>query len=343
MRRATGRVGGHGALPEHGNELPLTSPRGRRRFQSMRTVPRSIIVLVMLAAAVGCERDREQAPIDTVAADPTLPPDTAVLPPVSTSAWDRSAGSILTVPGGGPGDALIIFPELTDTTLTDTTRFAPSRAEGIPLELFDRSGLTTSDTVAQMAAHEWTGGCTEWPSAALRGAPLRWTVGFAAGRVSPIPLDSIEGMSSQDSSALAATLARSASTLPETPEDRFRGLPFRVRSAYRFSTGDGTLIVVADLVRRLTVEASPLEEHTLLVAERDSAAAAPRVVYHDRRAGPEEKVEAIELLAAVELGRVPHPALVMARVGYETIAYTLLERLAPGRWRTRWTSVTTGC
>jgi hypothetical protein len=91
------------------------------------------------------------------------------------------------------------------------------------------------------------------------------------------------------------------------------------------------------------VEANPLEEHTLLIAERDSATAPLRVVHFDRRAGTEESVEAVELLAAVRLGPDAHPALVLVHVGYETTAYTLLERLGPARWRTRWRSVTTGC
>lgn len=304
-----------------------------------RLLPLGFAILVLAGA---CERERQEPPVDSVASDPTLPPDTAAPPIVSTSAWLRSAGPVLAVPGGGPGDALIIFPDLTDTTLTDTTRFDPARAEGLALELFDRAGRVTRDTVATMLPHEWTEGCIDWPTAALRGAPFNWTVGFAAGRVTPIPLDSIEGMPAQDSASLAASLARIASTLPDSGEPRFRGLPFRVRSAYRFRLDDSTTVIVSDLVRLVTVEANPREEHTLLITERGSAGGDPRVVYHDRRAGSEETLEAVELLAAVRLGSDAHPALVMVHVGYETTAYALLERIG-GEWRRRWRSVTTGC
>jgi hypothetical protein len=310
----------------------------------MPTIARRVAVaVVMLVPLAACERARETPPVDTVTAVPTLPPDTAAIPTRATSAWLRGAGAVLAVPGAGPGDAVIIFPELTDTTLTDTTRFASSRAEGLALELFDRGGMVTQDTVARMPSHEWTEGCIDWPAAALRGTPLRWTVGFEAGRVRPIALDSIEGFPAQDSSALAATLARLASTLPDSAGSRLRGLPFRVRSAYRFALDDGGSTIVADLVRRLPVEANPQEEHTLLVAERDSASAPLRIVHSERRAGAEETVESVELLAAVRVGPDAHPALVLVRVGYETTAYTLLERLGPGRWQTRWRSVTTGC
>jgi hypothetical protein len=279
--------------------------------------------------------------VDSVATDPTLPPDTAAPPIVPTSTWLRSAGPVLAVPGGGPGDAVIIFPELTDTTLADTVRFDPARVEGLALELFDRAGRVTPDTIASMPPHEWTEGCIDWPTAALRGAPFTWTVGFAAGRVTPIPLDSIEGMAPQDSAALAASLTRIASTLPDSGEPRFRGLPFRVRTAYRFQLDDSTTVTVADLVRLVTVEANPREEHTLLITERTGAGDL-RVAYHDRRSGTEETLEAVELLAAVRLGADAHPALVMVHVGYETTAYALLERIG-GDWRRRWRSVTTGC
>jgi hypothetical protein len=302
-----------------------------------RLLPLSL-VMMMLAA---CERTREAAPPETVAAEPTLPPDTAAIPTVSTSAWLRAAGPVLALPGGGPGDAVIVFPELTDTTLTETVRFQSARVEGLALDLFDRSGLVAQDTVARMPPHEWTEGCIDWPSASLRGAPLRWTIGFAAGRVTAIPLDSIEGMPAQDSASLAATLARIASTMPDSGEARFRGLPFRVRTAHRFQLDDSTTVIVADLVRLLTVEANPREEHTLLITEREPRGEA-RVVYYDRRTGSEETLEAIELLGAVRLGVDAHPALVLARVGYETTAYALLERLR-GEWRRRWRSVTTGC
>jgi hypothetical protein len=300
----------------------------------------SLITMALLAA---CEQPRDASPVDTTVVEPTLPPDTAALPATPRSAWIRSAGPILALPGGGPGDAIIVFPELSDTTLTETVRFAPSRAEGLALDLFDRSGLIGRDTVARMPAHEWTEGCLDWPAASLRGAPLHWTVGFVAGRVEPIPLDSIEAMPGQDSSALAATLTRLASSLADSSTSRFQGLPFRVRSAYRLPLGGGGQAVVADLVRRLTLEANPQEEHTMIIAESDTAGAPLRLVYQDRRAGAEETVEAVELLAAVRLDADRHPALVLVRLGYETTAYTLLERLGAGRWLTRWRSVTTGC
>lgn len=306
-----------------------------------RLLPLTLVMWML--SSIGCDRSREAPPSDTVVSEPMLPPDTAALPTGSTSAWLRSAGPVMAVPGGGPGDAVLIFPELTDTTLTDTVRFDPALTQGLALDLFDRGGRVARDTVASMPPHEWTEGCIDWPSAALRGTPLNWTVGFAAGRVTPIPLDSIEGMAAQDSASLAASLARVASAMPDSGEPRFRGLPFRVRTAYRFQLKDSTTVIVADLVRLLTVEANPREEHTLLIVERDAAGGDMRIVHYDRRAGAEETLETVEVVGAVRLGSDAHPALVLVHVGYETTAYALLERLGPGEWRRRWRSVTTGC
>lgn len=308
----------------------------------MRAPPAFLSAALLILLAGACERTRDAAPTDTSGAAPMLPPDTAALPPVRASAWDRTAGALLVLSGPNPGDAIVLLPELTDSTLADTVRFDPSLADGVALDLFARSGFISTDTIATMAPHSWTTGCIDWPAAALRRARAGWTVGFPAGRVTALPLDSIEGMSRADSSALAASLARAGSNLPDDPSSRLRGLPFRVRAAWRFTRPDGGQAVVADLLRRLTLEASPMEEHTLLVAERDSAGHDWRVVYHDRRAGAEESVEAIEVLAGVRMadGR---PALVLARSGDETTRYMLLERIAPGRWAVRWQSVTTGC
>ena len=53
-----------------------------------------------------------------------------------------------------------------------------------------------------------------------------------------------------------------------------------------------------------------------------------------------EREVSLFMLQGEELAPGDH---VLVHVGYETTAYTLLERLGPARWRTRWRSVTTGC
>ena len=169
--------------------------------------------------------------------------------------------------------------------------------------------------------------------------------GFVQQHVTSIGLDSLDGMSGVDSARLAADLTRLASALPDDTSKTFRGIPFSVRYAFRFQAASGVDAVVADLVRRLNQEASPLEQHTLLIAERIGAASDTpfRVAYHERTGGLEEAIETTDVLAALRLSSPPHVALVVLREGQDTSAFAMLERQADGSWRVRWTSVHTGC
>jgi hypothetical protein len=45
----------------------------------------------------------------------------------------------------------------------------------------------------------------------------------------------------------------------------------------------------------------------------------------------------------VRIGAGVQPSLIVARDGNEGIAYELLERIGPHRWRVRWSSGITSC
>jgi hypothetical protein len=226
------------------------------------------------------------------------------------------------------------------------------------VSLFSRAGAAgqaRAVVAATPGAGEVAGDCTVWPSARLgpaSGADVvpRWTVGFVGGRAAPIPLDSLEALSSADSAALTVALARAAAGLPGDTARRLRGLPFAVRSARRFSPEPGVDAVVAVLTRTVNQEATPFAERVLLVAERPHGSTGPfTVAYHERALGSEETIESPDVLAAVRLGdggtpgQEGRPTLVLSREYYEGSAYTLLERVGPGRWRVRWTSAYRGC
>jgi hypothetical protein len=127
-----------------------------------------------------------------------------------------------------------------------------------------------------------------------------------------------------------------------------------VRTASHFSPAPGVVAVVAELVRKLNQEANPLEEHTLLVAERDSsdAQARARVAYWERTAASEERVVTTDVLAAAAFDSASpsRVGLVLAREGFDAVSYALLERSptpaaergTSRRWRVRWTSAR-GC
>jgi hypothetical protein len=149
-------------------------------------------------------------------------------------------------------------------------------------------------------------------------------------------MDSIEALPSADSARLAADLARMASGLITHQSSRFSGLPFAVLGAHRFQT-DGRQFLVGHLVRRLNQEAAPLEERTLLIAERTapSTASEPYIVtYSQRSEGSEDTAEHFEVLAAVR-GR-GSPLLILERDQLSRTSYDILERVHDDGWRTRW-------
>jgi len=327
----------------------MTPPRPPRP-----TSPRARLALAAAALVVAaCTGDEAPPRRDTVAQQPPVEslPASPAPPPL---AWnDTVAGPALFVASGSPQVAQLVFPEFTDSTLTDTSVFDVDRVAAARVDLFDRAGAVG---VAALASRPATPRreeeCTSWPTASLAppraaGAAARpWAVGFLAGRATPIPLDSLETLSQADSARLVADIARLASALPNDTAPSFRGLPFVVLAARRFSPAPGVQAVVAEVSRKVNQEARPREERILIVAERDSAARPGTpwsAAYSERVADNEETIEASDVLAAVALGPARTPTLVIGREYGEGFAYALLERTGPARWRLRWSSAYAGC
>jgi hypothetical protein len=177
----------------------------------------------------------------------------------------------------------------------------------------------------------------------VRAASSGWRVGFAGGRAQAIKLDSIEAMPSTDSAALAAALAQTAATLPIASDPTFRGLPFRVRSAYTFRL-DSVDVVIADVVRSVNEEANPRLEHLLIIGERPAGTSGRYAAsYYSRTAGAEETTQATEVLAAVRIGSSRKPAVVVNIEYDDGRKLGLIERTGPGEWRSIWRSAYTDC
>jgi hypothetical protein len=185
--------------------------------------------------------------------------------------------------------------------------------------------------------------CTAWPIAKLDRGQAGWRVAFIAGRVKAISLDSIEGLASTDSAALAASLAKSAATLPTSSDPIFRQLPFRVRFAYRAHL-DSTEIVIADVVRALNEEANPRIEDLFLIGDRPVGSLGGYVVrYYNRTAGPEETMQATEVLAAVKIVSSKRVSIVASVESEEGSRLQLLEPTELGVWHPAWISAYTRC
>jgi hypothetical protein len=211
-------------------------------------------------------------------------------------------------------------------------------------ELFNRAGKVDSTRVLpQKIAADTTRDCSAWPVGRTQSANPDWRVGFVRGNVRAIPLDSIGSLPSADSAMLAASLAQTAATLPVSSDPTFRKLPFRVQSAYTFRL-DSVEVVIADIVRALNEEANPRIEHLLLIGERPAGTKGKYAVgYFSRIAGPEETMQATEVLAAVRIGVSKSPAIVVGVDSEEGVQLGLIERTGPGQWRPTWKSAYTTC
>ena len=312
---------------------------------------RRVLMLLAVLTCAACERSRKPVPPDTTLARPLQPAASAEVSAsaVPTSAaWDAAAGPVLLVRGNASESAYVVYPEYSDSTLPDSTRFDVAPLRNAEVELYGHAGAVGSARVRSVGERSWrVGDCIEWPMASVALASdsvsAGWSVGLLRSGVAAVALDSIEGLAPPDSAQLAADITRLVSALPTDTSSVFRGIPFAVRNAYRFKVDSGTPAIAADVVRKLNQEAMPLEEHTFLVAEQRASKPRYTVVYRQRTAGTEESLVTTEVLAALKLPAPDRTALVLLREGFDTNAYALLERNPSGDWRVRWTSVTTGC
>lgn len=311
----------------------------------------AIACILILASVSACERKTRVTPAETVsAAAETTSVAPTTKPTLPSSTWDTSAGPVMFVRGATNAEAYVIFPGITDSTPSTDVHFDSSLSRNAAIELFQRTGVSDVARVGSMGGGEWDPNqCIEWPAAKVQAgstadAESGWTVAFLKGRAKALPLDTVEAMAHADSAKLVADITRLVSTAPNDTSRTFRGIPYSVRTAYRFTPVPGIDAVVADVVRTLNQEANPLEEHTLIVGERAAASNAPyRLAYREITSGSDETLESSDVLAAVAIGSPPHIDLVLARDGYESNAYSLVERQPSGKWRLRWTSAHTGC
>lgn len=296
---------------------------------------RSWVFLLAAVALAGCERARVAPPIDSTV--PVVGATTQVTPVQAGAAWDAALGPMLVVGGDTPATAAVLTP--------DSSTDSSSSLSGTQLLLLGRGGSTQRAALVDLASRpeETCAGLVLWRLDAAEGSLAPWAVGIATGEgVEPVSMDSVESMTPADSADLAAQMTRLASTLGGSSSERLSGLPFTVQSIWRFSPEPGVQAVAASLIRSLNVEANPLEERTLLVAERPVGGKF-QVGYHERSEGTEESVESREIIGAIRLGRAGRVAVVIARDFENATAYSLIERTAPGVWRLRWTSRRVRC
>lgn len=295
------------------------------------TYRRAIAAILVMAVAGGCERTARPPAIDTTHA--ASPPDTTSRAPAPQSAWDRRRfGTVLLIAGDDPTTALAVFPDSgADTSLAGESATLVSR------------GGDSEDARVQGRAESHGEACSGYPAwrVSTSGGIAPWAFGLVGAHLRPIKLDSLAGLTRADSAQLTAQATRLASMLPTGGgEDRFEGLPFAVRALWRFPVPKGEAMV-SGLMRQVNQEAQPLEERTMLVAERDSGTTSWHTTYYERSRGADETVEARDVVAAAYVGGT-EPMLIVARDYSDAAAYSLIERTTNG-WRLVWTSPRVRC
>ena len=301
----------------------------------MRLLRVSLLALVLVA----CRDTGKDAGNSTPGSLPVVSPSV----PTSSTNWDVDAGPLMLVSLGSTDSAAVVLPEISDSTIA-SIQGNSARLAGLVFDLFGRGGQAGRSTaVTPLRSANAKRECYAWPLAAVQTTGSEWRVGFAGGHVQAIKLDSIEAMSSTDSAALAASLAQTAATLAVASDPTFRGLPFRVRSAYTFRLASVN-VVIADVVRSVNEEANPRLEHLLIIGERPVGTTGKfNTGYYSRTAGAEETTQATEVLAAVEIGSSRRPAVVVNIENDDGRQLGLIERTAPGQWHSIWRSAYTDC
>jgi hypothetical protein len=300
---------------------------------------RALRPFLILLFAVACGGDRAPGN-DTVVVDDSLPDDPAGPPRVST--WNRAAGALFAVRSGSGPQAWIVNPEFGEAQALDTLNETLWNVEGDALAMFDGGQMVGTGRVF---GFHYDSICAGWPTATLLSDPgtsPSWRVAFPPEAVDGLPFDSLPALAPADSAERARTGALAASRAPNDTIAAFRGRPFTIRQASRFSIGGDTTVTVYEVVRLVAQEANPLQEQ-LLIMTQHTPGTEPVNVFFEREVGAEESMGSIEVLGVFRVRAGGRIALLVRRDRETGFVLEWIERTPRGTWRVRWRSATDGC
>ncbi|MBA3889605.1 MAG: hypothetical protein H0X64_03665 [Gemmatimonadaceae bacterium] len=300
---------------------------------------RNVCLILVLPAVLACGSDAP-GPRDSATGTPATDSPVAADPIPAASNWDPAAGPVLLIAGDRPEQVIVVSAEMDG--FIEPESLDVSDLVGSTAVLMSRAGATSTVTLGPETSTA-VASCNSWPVLTAPEGTARWRIGFLDAAVQPIATDSVQGLPSRDSSDLVSRVARLASGLDAHRTGdlaaSFQGLPFVVTDVRRFTHGD-IGVMVAHVIRRVNQEANPLEEHTLLIAERRGPGAAWAVARAERWAGREEMVTRVDLLAVVRLGG--QPLIVLTRDSNASLRYVVQWR-GDGTWERRWESGISRC
>jgi hypothetical protein len=292
------------------------------------------ILLASLLGAAACERAKAPAPGMPTSSSSSPPSPAGVTAVATTKPWDDELGAMLATPsldGGAP----VLF-----------VRDTASNAD-LDVELLNHDDHTSRATLHPGSAVR---SCAWRRNASLtlsdgRAMPNSWSLALSPGIATPFGVDGVGELLPRDSAAMVARISRLVSAIPEDSVSApFRGLPIVVRDAWRFQLADGSTVAVAIAMRSLNVESNPRAQAIALIAEPDPSSSAGqwRTAFSERVAGPEDRVEGMDLLAAFQVHGA-RPAVALVREGDAGLQVEIVERIAPGVWTVRWSSSALPC
>lgn len=336
---------------------------GRLRSVSTHRMSSRVVGIAVATVAVfaACDRTPNVATGDSGVTSSARAANDSLRPAVGTG-WDAAAGPFLVLPtvDGGQEAGSLIRPDATDLTVGDTAGLGEVSSNR--LELFSRGALVGEATLTLERATGLDSGCTAWPIARLGGMGRSglaqgsgvvtpgagsstshgWTAAFAKGKISLVPMDSIEGLAPRDSASMAVNISRLASTLSDDTIATFRGLPFVVLRAYRGQLANQSFIVTT-LVRRVNQEDAPREERLVMVIDGDRATpAAWTVGWHERASGKEDELVVSEPLLSFQMTGGKRLHLLFGRDDGDALSAAVLVRDGTA-WKVLWESALAGC
>ncbi len=299
---------------------------------------------MLIAATLSCSRGADRAPNDTGITRDSLRADTTVPVPAFRE-WIGAAGRYLIVSAGSADSAVVVFPEFTIDSSLASGRLALAGGAALDYDLFVPDGSSARARLGSLTPVA-RAGCDTWPHASIIPVDSMrlWTIGLSAGRAQGIAYRVLDQLSARDSARIVVDLTRLASLAPNDTTNAFRGLPYVVRSAYTATVADSQTFVLAELVRRVNVEANPHEERITVIAERPMAGAGVpyTLAFSERHVGDEETVPTTELIGLVVLRDGTHAAFAV-RDYSDGGTFLMFERDTSARWRLRWQSAYAGC
>jgi hypothetical protein len=279
--------------------------------------------------------------------DGTPPPVPDTTGAASDAVWEPELGRAFIVVGATPDDATVVLSAFDESHPLDSGIVDIRQIRRQRFSLFGHGRALGTAALGADVNPDLPRECTSWPLVRLDqlsdSGARSWTVGFPVGAMNVYPVDSLAGMSPADSARLTREIARAASIAAGDTVAALRGIPYQVRRAYILAPSTTSQRVFAEVTRVLNQEASPIHEHLLLVATRDTTTGRLALTYSERDVGSEEAMESAELSFAGQIAGRSIDVLLVVRYVADGAVFSLLESTADGPWQVRWTSSYSGC